>query len=499
MLLLNCRYKGKKHFEGHHRMRNGSAVDCVAECGRDPACIIFSGIVCPVCPGDDAPFTLLTHWNTEEMPSSSIKVLRRLVQHYSRFALHFGPPPNGTPRSQRASTCHCWRHGWHQGLLQVLESCWLDPRSSCHTPNELNGKALWDFEKLRWHAHCFGKFSTEQSKLLCTSNRHTHTHTQYNCITFPDKNYPPRWMTSEDSNRCRFYQRGHLVLLLLQGICRTASSCRSNTTSRAGRKGAAKFNLPHCGYLGWDHWSHSLEHTYQWSLYSRTWDLRFPRSPPRLFFWILLHTDYEILQDISGTVWRVFEGMLNHMLSLDLQSIYNIFSSSIFEISLTSMLPICVYFSLLATPKKPLHIFSWQSFLLDGKANPRLDIVVQTINHCSVNVVHFAIVFLAIFLCYAFAGHFLLGHKNKGWDSMLGSLYALVNGVVYGGCLWLLSTSSGCVLFLVVFIPNSGTTSDAEYALLHRLWFLCVCKDARGCTLDIICTDQGCRSNSEGD
>lgn len=176
MLLLNCRYKGKKHFEGHHRMRNGSAVDCVAECGRDPACIIFSGIVCPVCPGDDAPFTLLTHWNTEEMPSSSIKVLRRLVQHYSRFALHFGPPPNGTPRSQRASTCHCWRHGWHQGLLQVLESCWLDPRSSCHTPNELNGKALWDFEKLRWHAHCFGKFSTEQSKLLCTSNRHTHTH-----------------------------------------------------------------------------------------------------------------------------------------------------------------------------------------------------------------------------------------------------------------------------------------------------------------------------------
>lgn len=367
----------------------------------------------------------LTHWTTEEMPSSSIKVLRRLVQHYSRFALHFGPPANGTPRSQRASTCHCWRHGWHQGLLQVLESCWLDPRSSCHTPNELNGKALWDFEKLRWHAHCFGKFRTEQSKLLCTSNRHTHTHTQYNCITFPDKNYPPRWMTSEDSNRCRFYQRGHLVLLLLQGICRTASSCRSNTTSRAGRKGAAKFNLPHCGYLGWDHWSHSLEHTYQWSLYSRTWDLRFPRSPPRLFFWILLHTDYEILQDISGTVWRVFEGMLSHMLSLDLQSIYNIFSSSIFKFCWPVCSPFVFIFPCWQRQKKPLHIFSWQKFLLDGKANPRLDIVVQTINHCSVNVVHFAIVFLAIFLCYAFAGHFLLGHKNKGWDSMLGSLFML--------------------------------------------------------------------------
>lgn len=51
--------------------------------------------------------------------------------------------------------------------------------------------------------------------------------------------------------------------------------------------------------------------------------------------------------------------------------------------------------------------------------------MVQTINHCSVNVVHFAIVFLAIFLCYAFAGHFLLGHMHKGWDSMLGSLFML--------------------------------------------------------------------------
>jgi len=64
-------------------------------------------------------------------------------------------------------------------------------------------------------------------------------------------------------------------------------------------------------------------------------------------------------------------------------------------------------------------------FFKTFQANPRLDIVVQTINHCSVNVVHFAIVFLAIFLCYAFAGHFLLGHKNKGWDSMLGSLFML--------------------------------------------------------------------------
>ncbi|CAJ1371336.1 unnamed protein product [Effrenium voratum] len=62
-------------------------------------------------------------------------------------------------------------------------------------------------------------------------------------------------------------------------------------------------------------------------------------------------------------------------------------------------------------------------FFKSFQANPRLDVVVQTINHCSVNVAHFAIVFLAIFLCYAFAGHFLLGHKHKGWSSMLGSVY----------------------------------------------------------------------------
>ena len=207
--------------------------------------------------------------------------------------------------------------------------------------------------------HIVSENSALNSRSCCVQV--TGTHTQYNCITFPDKNYPPRWMTSEDSNRCRFYQRGHLVLLLLQGICRTASSCRSNTTSRAGRKGAAKFNLPHCGYLGWDHWSHSLEHTYQWSLYSRTWDLRFPRSPPRLFFWILLHTDYEILQDISGRVWRVFEGMLNHMLSLDLQSIYNIFSSSIFNFVDQYAPHLCLFF-LVGNAKKTASYFFLAEF-----------------------------------------------------------------------------------------------------------------------------------------
>ena len=112
-------------------------------------------------------------------------------------------------------------------------------------------------------------------------------------------------------------------------------------------------------------------------------------------------------------------------------------------------------------------------------------------------------------LCHCFLGYlsmlclcwsFPFGPQKQrlGFDVGI-TFYALVDGVVYGGCLWLLSTSSGCVLFLVAFIPNSGTTGDAEYALLHRLWFLCVCKDTCGCTLDIVCTDQGCRSNSARD
>ncbi|CAE7198729.1 pkd2 [Symbiodinium natans] len=62
-------------------------------------------------------------------------------------------------------------------------------------------------------------------------------------------------------------------------------------------------------------------------------------------------------------------------------------------------------------------------FFKSFQANPRLDVVVQTIVHCSVNVAHFAIVFFAIFCSYAFAGHFLLGHKIKGWSTMLGSLF----------------------------------------------------------------------------
>ncbi|CAE7483612.1 PKD2 [Symbiodinium pilosum] len=62
-------------------------------------------------------------------------------------------------------------------------------------------------------------------------------------------------------------------------------------------------------------------------------------------------------------------------------------------------------------------------FFKSFQANPRLDVVVQTIVHCSVNVAHFGIVFFAIFCSYSFAGHFLLGHKIKGWSSMLGSLF----------------------------------------------------------------------------
>ena len=48
------------------------------------------------------------------------------------------------------------------------------------------------------------------------------------------------------------------------------------------------------------------------------------------------------------------------------------------------------------------------------------------------------------------------------------------------------------------WIPSLGTPGDVEHALLHRLWFLCICQDACRCTLDPLCTDQGCGSHRPG-
>ena len=122
-----------------------------------------------------------------------------MVQRYSRFALHFGPPSNGTPRSQRTSTCHCWRHWWHQGLLQVLESCWLDPRAKKRAiPKVVGifwmGKLLKGWYALIFDMHWLWKFLHYVGPgLLCTRWGSRVTGMHNSCITFPRKTFPKRW------------------------------------------------------------------------------------------------------------------------------------------------------------------------------------------------------------------------------------------------------------------------------------------------------------------
>lgn len=63
-------------------------------------------------------------------------------------------------------------------------------------------------------------------------------------------------------------------------------------------------------------------------------------------------------------------------------------------------------------------------FFKSFQANPWLDIVVQTLVHCTPNVAHFFLVFSAIFTCYAFAGHFLLGNVLKGYSNAPSALFS---------------------------------------------------------------------------
>mmetsp|Transcript_27043 Transcript_27043/g.48881 ORF Transcript_27043/g.48881 Transcript_27043/m.48881 type:complete len:917 (+) Transcript_27043:67-2817(+) len=62
-------------------------------------------------------------------------------------------------------------------------------------------------------------------------------------------------------------------------------------------------------------------------------------------------------------------------------------------------------------------------FFQSFKANPRLDIIVQTMQNCFVDVVHFFIVFGAIFACYGFSGHFMYGATGKNWSTTAGALW----------------------------------------------------------------------------
>lgn len=193
-----------------------------------------------------------------------------------------------------------------------------------------------------------------------------------------------------------------------------AGSQKKSRNSQIGCPGAAKSDLFDGGHDVGDHWSDVAELPDQRGLHFGQGDLWLPCHTAGLLFWILLHSDDEIFQDLSG---------------------WSCFLFSFFWVS--DSLEFCVmrnnsWIGLTQWGHQNIQIGypdlrPWCFFIQPRlcEANPRLDIVVQTINHCSVNVVHFAIVFLAIFLCYAFAGHFLLGHMHKGWDSMLGSLFML--------------------------------------------------------------------------
>eukprot|EP00930_Biecheleria_cincta_P025794 TRINITY_DN18301_c0_g1_i1.p1 TRINITY_DN18301_c0_g1~~TRINITY_DN18301_c0_g1_i1.p1 ORF type:complete len:925 (-),score=139.24 TRINITY_DN18301_c0_g1_i1:15-2789(-) len=76
------------------------------------------------------------------------------------------------------------------------------------------------------------------------------------------------------------------------------------------------------------------------------------------------------------------------------------------------------------------HLFVINLFVLMGKffksfrANPRLDIVIATLANCSMNFVHFFIVFMALFVCFAAAGFFLLGPQMFGFRMFTASLYS---------------------------------------------------------------------------
>eukprot|EP00440_Ansanella_granifera_P023268 gb/GFBE01025268.1/.p1 GENE.gb/GFBE01025268.1/~~gb/GFBE01025268.1/.p1 ORF type:complete len:974 (+),score=227.42 gb/GFBE01025268.1/:1-2922(+) len=57
------------------------------------------------------------------------------------------------------------------------------------------------------------------------------------------------------------------------------------------------------------------------------------------------------------------------------------------------------------------------------KANKRLDVVIQTLVGSLQDVTHFAIVFISIYLCYAWSGHVFFGYNNDGFSTLLKAAY----------------------------------------------------------------------------
>lgn len=62
-------------------------------------------------------------------------------------------------------------------------------------------------------------------------------------------------------------------------------------------------------------------------------------------------------------------------------------------------------------------------FFKSFKANKRLNVVIDTLTHSLVDVSHFGIVFLTIFLCYAWAAHVFFGWNMEAASSMFGAVY----------------------------------------------------------------------------
>lgn len=69
-------------------------------------------------------------------------------------------------------------------------------------------------------------------------------------------------------------------------------------------------------------------------------------------------------------------------------------------------------------------------FFKSFKANKRLNVVINTLTHSVKDVSHFGIVFLTIFLCYAWAAHVFFGGNIEAASSMFGAIYWRWSGAV---------------------------------------------------------------------
>lgn len=112
---------------------------------------------------------------------------------------------------------------------------------------------------------------------------------------------------------------------------------------------------------------------------------------------------------------------------LTLPEVIEVVSVSDFDTSTNHMYDTALYLRHLHESLR--QVFVINLFVLMGKffksfrANPRLDIVIQTLANCSMNFVHFFIVFMALFVCFAAAGFFLIGPRMFGFRIFMSALF----------------------------------------------------------------------------